>query len=131
MVVYCDLCSTSFPTRELFEQALLAYFDLESDMKAFLDSHPGIPRAYIPCPLCDAEFLTSKGLKQHIGKVHDQGSKSCSCPLCGRTYKSKYAVKAHVKQVHDKVTRVECGLCGRLLYNKYQLKSHLREAHFA
>jgi len=129
MAVYCELCSTSFPTRAQFEQALLVYFDLESDMKAFLDSHPDIPRSATPCPQCDAEFFTSKGLKQHIGKVHDQGYKACNCPVCGRTYKNKYAVKAHVRQVHEKTTRVDCVLCGRSLYNKYQLKVHVRETH--
>lgn len=131
MVVYCELCSTSFPTYEQFEQAMLTYFDLESDMKAFLDSHPGITRTAVPCPHCEAEFFTSKGLKQHIGKVHEQSNKTYNCSVCDRTYKNKYAVKAHVKQVHDKATRVDCVLCGRSLYNKYQLKLHLRDAHFA
>lgn len=125
MVVYCEWCSTSYPTRQEFEQALVNFFGLESDMKAFLDSFQSGSRTYFSCPNCDGEFLTLKGLKQHIGKVHDVSDKTYACSKCDKSYKTKYALRAHDKQVHSLATRVPCPICHRLLYNKYQLREHL------
>lgn len=81
------------------------------------------------CPICDAEFVSRKGMMQHKAKMHENLNKSVPCNLCGKFFKHKYALSFHVKQVHEKSTRVKCQLCSKVLYNKYAHKSHLNLRH--
>jgi hypothetical protein len=82
------------------------------------------------CPVCSQSFVSSKGMKQHLGKVHPSTIKTVLCDLCSKPFKDKYALHFHVRQVHEKGTRVPCTVCGKLLYNKYILKKHLKDHHF-
>mmetsp|Transcript_25633 Transcript_25633/g.44856 ORF Transcript_25633/g.44856 Transcript_25633/m.44856 type:complete len:167 (+) Transcript_25633:23-523(+) len=81
------------------------------------------------CPECGQTFVSNKGMKQHIAKVHVEAPKNESCPECGKEFKHKYAVKFHIKQVHRKSTRVQCPYCGKEAYNKYMLVKHLKNQH--
>lgn len=81
------------------------------------------------CPECGQTFVSNKGMKQHIAKVHVEDPKTESCPECGKEFKHKYAVKFHIKQVHLKSTRVQCPYCGKEAYNKYMLVKHLKNQH--
>jgi len=78
------------------------------------------------CQYCVSQFQTFKGLKQHLGKVHDKTRRNAKCPVCAKRFKHKYAVKFHVRQVHERATETECQRCGKHLYNKYVLQSHLK-----
>jgi hypothetical protein len=82
------------------------------------------------CPVCSQSFVSAKGMKQHLGKVHPSTAKAVPCDLCSKPFKDKYALHFHVRQVHEKCTRVPCTVCGKLLYNKYILKKHLKDQHF-
>lgn len=129
--VQCSLCDKEFPDdRELVEK-LVCMFGLEPDVRTF--SAPSVcpkrPDRQRKCPHCTQVCRSLKGLKQHIGKVHDESQKDCECPLCKKTFKNKYAVKFHVRQVHEEATKVTCPLCPRTLYNKYSLEKHLIKMH--
>lgn len=80
------------------------------------------------CPYCKRSFGNSKGLNQHIGKVHTP-TKNVPCKFCGKRFKHKNAVKFHIRQVHEKSTRVLCEVCGKTLYNKYVLAKHIEKFH--
>mmetsp|Transcript_23357 Transcript_23357/g.23100 ORF Transcript_23357/g.23100 Transcript_23357/m.23100 type:complete len:114 (+) Transcript_23357:380-721(+) len=77
------------------------------------------------CHLCNKDFISPKGLQQHIGKVHNQEGKNAKCPICNKEFKHKHAVKFHMIQVHDKSTRISCIYCQKILYNKYLLDIHI------
>lgn len=78
------------------------------------------------CNECDIEFKSKKGMRQHMGKVHDTKYKHSRCKVCKKKFRNKYAVRFHSKQVHEKSTRAECSKCGRVFYNKYLLIKHSR-----
>lgn len=81
------------------------------------------------CSLCQVEFVSSKGLMQHIAKIHNKVVKTVPCSRCDKYFKHKYALEFHVKQVHDKSTRVQCQVCFKVLYNKYAYRSHFNSKH--
>ena len=81
------------------------------------------------CSHCQGQFVSFKGLKQHIGKIHNAKKKHSKCPQCDKRFKTKYAVKFHLRQVHQKLTRVRCDSCGIELYNKYSLRAHVKAFH--
>ncbi|CAG9317445.1 unnamed protein product [Blepharisma stoltei] len=76
------------------------------------------------CKECNIEFKSRKGMRQHMGKVHDTKYKHSRCSICKKKFRNKYAVKFHWKQVHEKSTRAKCEKCGRVFYNKYLLINH-------
>mmetsp|Transcript_3105 Transcript_3105/g.2820 ORF Transcript_3105/g.2820 Transcript_3105/m.2820 type:complete len:131 (+) Transcript_3105:186-578(+) len=78
------------------------------------------------CTICSKKFTTYKGLKQHVGKMHEGSPKEIKCDCCDRSFKHKYALKFHMDQVHQKVTRVSCEHCEKEFYNKYRLETHQR-----
>lgn len=126
----CPVCqSESFSAYELCSHQL----DLDDDLKAFLKEYSPKGSFAIPeglkCEYCDLVCKNMKGLKQHIGKMHEVRRKHSQCPQCDKRFKNKYAVRFHMRQVHDKTTRVECPHCSKQLYNKYWLQEHLRSAH--
>jgi hypothetical protein len=79
------------------------------------------------CPDCKLNFKNSKGMRQHMGKVHCKDLKKVPCTICQKSFKNKYAMKFHIKQVHEKSTRVTCSKCGTTIYNKYMLKKHIQK----
>ncbi|CAG9318696.1 unnamed protein product [Blepharisma stoltei] len=76
------------------------------------------------CTECKKEFKNSKGLQQHVGKVHDLDNKQAHCHICLKKFRHKHAVKFHISQVHEKTTRISCEYCKKTLYNKYLLEDH-------
>lgn len=77
------------------------------------------------CEYCQSGFITYKGMKQHVGKIHLTKNKNVKCSHCPSKFKHKYALKFHIQQVHESSTRVRCPNCWKILYNKYSLKKHL------
>mmetsp|Transcript_1807 Transcript_1807/g.3926 ORF Transcript_1807/g.3926 Transcript_1807/m.3926 type:complete len:148 (-) Transcript_1807:2021-2464(-) len=80
------------------------------------------------CKQCQRVFVSMKGMKQHLAKVHDSQVKPTKCTDCGKSFKDKYAVKFHMKQVHAS-TRVMCPICLKEVYNKYMLQKHFKNKH--
>ena len=81
------------------------------------------------CPVCHVQFKSFKGMRQHVGKVHERRYRDKKCKDCGAKFKSKYALRFHVRQVHEGTDRTPCPLCEKVLYNKYRLKHHLAKSH--
>ena len=82
------------------------------------------------CAICDKQFKSLKGLRQHDGKTHSTRQKSIFCNLCGKGFYHKHALKFHINQVHLKNTRIKCPCCEQVFYNKYSMKEHLVKCDF-
>jgi KRAB domain-containing zinc finger protein len=82
-------------------------------------------QASFVCPSCQHLFSTSKGMKQHFGKLHAKRRPS-RCSTCRKRFRNKYALKFHVMQVHQQLTRELCTKCNRYFYNEYSLRRHLK-----
>lgn len=78
------------------------------------------------CSECTLQFSTFRGMKQHMGKIHDK-KKNLPCDICGKLFKDKYAIKFHQVHVHDKSQKVKCENCSLLCYTKYVYKEHLKK----
>ena len=78
------------------------------------------------CPVCLKVFKSFRGMRQHVGKIHDTKNRKRKCGICGGKFKDKYALKYHTKQVHFNATKVSCERCHQILYNKYHLRKHLK-----
>ena len=132
----CVLCDCTLVSLEqamqhlesdhLFDPATLGFFLLEVGASPFAAANGAkvLPPSVFSCDYCCASFISYKGMKQHVGKVHLGQKKLVKCTNCGCRFKHKYALKCHMKQVHEKSTRVECQVCHKVLYNKYYLKKH-------
>jgi len=81
------------------------------------------------CKICGQIFKNTRGVKQHMGKLHENKDRLWSCK-CGKTFKNKYALKTHIKQVHEGSDKVECPICKKLVYNKYVLSKHMLHMHY-
>ena len=81
------------------------------------------------CKICSQVFKNSRGVKQHMGKLHENKDRLWSCD-CGKTFKNKYALKTHIKQVHEGSEKVECTICKVTVYNKYVLSKHMLHIHY-
>ena len=128
----CPVCQCeSFSQFELCTHQM----EIDDDLKAFLKEYSPkgsfVASDELKCEHCDLVCKNSKGLKQHIGKMHEVQRKHSQCPQCNKRFKNKYAVRFHLRQVHEKTTRVECPQCGKSMYNKYWLQEHLRTTHSA
>ncbi|CAG9318080.1 unnamed protein product [Blepharisma stoltei] len=77
------------------------------------------------CKYCNKNFVSFKGIQQHIGKMHQISPREVKCDICLKSFKNKNALKFHHHQVHEKSTRVLCEFCHKLFYNKYALAAHI------
>ena len=124
----CDLCRQFFPTLKAYDQHLFDVFQIEDDLKSFTTEETIEAESFV-CPVCSLLLKNEKGLKQHIGKVHNTKFKGVYCSLCKKKFKHKYALRFHVNQVHKQTTRVQCSQCGVEFYNKYMLRNHEQKHH--
>lgn len=76
-------------------------------------------------------FTSYKGMRQHLGKVHETKNKPSKCPKCNSSFRHKYALRFHIKQVHEKSTRATCPNCSKVMYNKYLVIKHLQRCNRA
>lgn len=81
------------------------------------------------CKICNQVFKNARGVKQHMGKLHEKKDRLWPCE-CAKTFKNKYALKTHIKQVHDGSEKVECTICSKIVYNKYVLSKHMLNMHY-
>lgn len=81
------------------------------------------------CNECKLEFGSTRGLRQHEGKIHTKSEKILLCTECQKMFKNKYSLKVHLRQVHEKSIKLPCDKCGKILYSKYTFKNHQRKSH--
>lgn len=125
---FCDLCRTLYPTVQAYDQHLFNVWEIEDDLKSFTTEDTVDIETFI-CSICQLQLKNAKGLKQHIGKVHNTKFKGVYCSTCHKKFKHKYALRFHINQVHEQATRVVCVECGQAFYNKYMLRSHQLKHH--
>ena len=87
----------------------------------------------VGCSPCGKTFVNKYVLKNHIKKIHESISSTCS--ICHKEYKSLYH---HIRFTHDKIQKkkdpckskvVGCSQCGKQIVDKYVLKNHIKKIH--
>ena len=63
----------------------------------------------LKCEICDKEFKSSKGLKNHIDIVHKLMEEHHQCNTCQKVFKLQSQLTSHVKTVHEKKKYHKCG----------------------
>jgi uncharacterized Zn-finger protein len=81
------------------------------------------------CMICKKAFVNSRGVKQHIGKIHRRSEKRIKCEKCLKKFKTKYSLKAHQMSVHEKVTQITCIVCSKVFSSKYTHAFHKKKFH--
>lgn len=77
------------------------------------------------CPECGEEFRSTRGVKVHHAKAHDEplddvephNSEGHECPSCDRVFDTQNAVKIHHTRTHNESIagrEVECEQCGEV-----------------
>ncbi|XP_077285317.1 zinc finger X-chromosomal protein-like [Arctopsyche grandis] len=100
--------------------------------KAHLNVHCK-ERAY-KCPHCNAAYMSSGILKNHIDRVHinpkpkPKYNKNFVCHQCGKTSVSNSALKKHL-ETHDVDLKVPCDICKHIYKSQGRLKYHQRTMH--
>jgi DNA-directed RNA polymerase subunit RPC12/RpoP len=108
----CESCEVSF----VFKDDLINHQSLIPSS----DSQKNIYK----CTRCSLKFSTFRGMKQHLGKIHEK-KKNIPCLVCGKLFKDKYAIKFHNQHVHEVSQKVRCEKCSFLCYTKYVYQSHI------
>ena len=133
--VICEICHSSFPEDLNLGPQLR---DLPASVRELHQACPPCALVYVQvvstpqpssCDECQVQFKSSRGLRQHIGRVHSADEKQMACEECHKKFKHKYAVKFHVQQVHERSARVNCCECGKEFSNKYILQTHVKTQH--
>ena len=107
----CSYCDLKFSNNiDLFGHLSFEYVNLNK-------------RKNIKCAYCALSFSSFRGMKQHIGKIHEK-KKNIPCSICGKLFKDKYAIKFHTEHVHETSQRVQCENCSFLCYTKYVYEAH-------
>jgi uncharacterized Zn-finger protein len=52
----------------------------------------------LTCPMCDKQFASKQGLKQHV-RTHT-GEKPHICAVCGATFAEPTNLRRHMKSLH-------------------------------
>jgi uncharacterized Zn-finger protein len=115
----CTACNINF----IDKKELLMHQLSEATIKSVLTP---ISKMQFCCDICGLDFLSYKGMKQHVGKVHNRLN-TAECPLCSKMFKNKHAVTFHIRQVHEHITQRTCEFCSKLCYNKYNYKDHVKK----
>ena len=124
----CDRCSySSVSANDLVKHLKTTHYS-ECMASHYFDFELNQSKAY-QCEVCLSQFTTYKGMRQHVGKVHERTYKDKKCKDCGAKFKNKYALKYHFRQVHEQSNKIQCQLCSLVLYNKYKLKVHMAKSH--
>lgn len=98
----------------------------------------------LKCDKCEAEYLSTKGLRRHKQRIH--GAPNCSrtprrpepitCDQCGKIYKTRHGWRAHYKIIHLGVESTslprylqriyQCTECEFRAASNYLLRNHMR-----
>ena len=78
----------------------------------------------LKCEICDKEFKTKNGLKNHFNITHDL-QKEHLCNICQKAFNILNQLTTHMKVVHSKNKAYhKCESCGKALSDSGKLKRH-------
>ena len=78
----------------------------------------------IKCEICDKEFKTKNGLKNHFNITHDL-QKEHLCNICQKAFNILNQLTTHMKVVHSKNKAYhKCESWGKALSDSGKLKRH-------
>lgn len=75
------------------------------------------------CAVCDKDFLSKTGLRQHLETIHAyelHGEHKCHC---GKVFNTFLKLKTHKNYVHD-ANQKECKECSKTFKNGASLRTH-------
>ena len=85
------------------------------------------------CFLCKKDFPSSKGLKQHVNKVHVSGGKKHTCEICKKDFENATTLARHKSRSHKKSASESqdhtCSSCDKTFAKEANLKEHIQTAH--
>ncbi|XP_035233545.1 uncharacterized protein LOC118205366 [Stegodyphus dumicola] len=130
------------------------FFDLESELKLHLSSHPDAQRKKFSCDKCSAVFLKKQVLSRHLASHLGKNSENV-CKKCGLTFltkaeyskhtvmhstgkKCKYCLKVFStcanrrrhERIHEGLKSHSCIHCDMRFSQNKDLDRHLRKKHF-
>jgi KRAB domain-containing zinc finger protein len=106
----CDICNKCFKTSSNFLRHKRMHVPKET-------------RKQFKCNLCDASYLSCRGLKAHM--LGHTGELKYECDLCNKRYKDKSGLKVHLL-IHSGKKNCVCDVCGKAFALKSSLVSHCR-----
>ena len=66
----------------------------------------------LKCEICDKEFKTNNGLKNHFNLVHKL-MKEHQCNICQKVFKLQSQLTLHMKIAHENKKYHRCDSCGK------------------
>ena len=83
----------------------------------------------IKCEICDKEFKTKNGLKNHFNITHDL-EKEHHCNICQKAFNILNQLTTHMKVVHSKNKKHhKCDSCGKEYSQTGHLNRHINAIH--
>ena len=80
------------------------------------------------CRVCDEEFSTSSGLKDHIVKIH-KGRKIYQCPICSDKFIDKEKMNDHIVKIHKGRKIFQCPICSDKFIDEEKMNEHISTVH--
>ena len=78
------------------------------------------------CKICNEDFSSSQGLKNHEKEVHV--GKKHLCDKCNKIFLQKFNLERHIRNVHDGIKRA-CAICNKAFSSKESLERHIKVIH--
>ena len=93
------------------------------------------------CEICEKDFTSKRGLKNHIDKFHpDNVNYDWKCEVCNKGFKTKSSMLSHITKCHKEIKvdeyynnlKIKCKLCGKVLnYNtKFKFGDYCNQQHY-
>ena len=97
----------------------------QNEMIGIIPSSPTIPsKIVLRCGFCDAEFITSEGLKKHTNSIHFKMYPFC-CEICGKGMFASERYTDHMN-MHKNIKAHKCPNCSKRFVFKSDVTRHLR-----
>ncbi|CAG9789652.1 unnamed protein product [Diatraea saccharalis] len=149
----CNICDTEFDSLDDFVYHLITdhdkkiYSDIEDHIVPFkfedevlrcvfcskicnkfktMLEHMNIHYRNVVCHVCDAGFVNSNILSNHI-PTHKKGEFECT--FCDKIFDTSLKQKAHEKVVHKQVVWNKCGICDEKFRNHATKEQHMAAMH--
>lgn len=137
----CDLCGASLSKKKSIARHMM---NIHLPKTAYICEHCDYRTANIylfeshhlkhnnirdfECKICAKFFVTTKTLRNHIQKVHENKGKGVEhpCDICQKIYHSKFTLSEHkLKEHSEKEPEYLCHLCSGKYYTNFSLKQHI------
>lgn len=112
-VQLCDVCGTSFRTRQHLQRHVLEKH--EDDLSPYKFPYP--------CQQCDKRFKRREHLQLHQRTKHSS-IKDYKCKSCGKEFVRKSQLTRHMLHHERKKTTLICTGCGRVFARRGNLVNH-------